>query len=272
MKIILTCIVLLSSLQYAFADTTLTFADALNNTRAVSLTYSIKDMQLKLTQSGQNTVNVYNSQNSSFISFNTDTGKSANLNEQILNKRVSQLNKERLQKLAKVQKQLPKELPNMTPAQQQTSETLINLHKYPEFYGEHTSLVVNKLKQTKQVNGLKCQPYQLYKIDSLLKAFCLTDAGSLNMSDAEYKTLRSFYAFNYSMQSRLLIALGNTKFTIIDYEQHNMPGVVIEEIEYLKSSPTQPQISYHSVLKGVYHQPLKSSAFDIKKPTENKLE
>jgi len=271
MKIILTCIVLLSSLQYAFADTTVTFVDALKDTNAASLTYSIKEMQLKLTQSGQNTINVYNSQNNSFVSFNTDTGKSANLNEQILNKRVSQLNKERLQKLAKMQKELPKELPNMTPAQQAASETLINLYKYPEFYGEHTSLVVNKLKQTKQVNGLKCQPYQLYKIDRLLKAFCLADPRSLNMSDSDYKTLRSFYAFNYNMQSRLLIALGNTKFTFIDYDQHNMPGVVIEEIEYQKSSPAQTRISYHSVLKDVQHQLLKSSEFNIEKPTGKKL-
>jgi len=272
MKIILTCIVLLSSLQYAFADTTLTFADALKNTLTPSLTYSIKDKQLKLTQSGQNTINVYNRKDNTFVSFNTETGKSAQLNEQILNKRVSQLNKERLQKLAKVQKELPKEIPNMTPAQQAASETLVNLYKYPEYYGEHTSLIVRKSDNVKQVNGMACQPYQLYKIDRLLKSFCMAEADALNMSDTEYKTLRSFYAFNYSMQSRLLIALGDTKFTIIDYDQHNMPGVVVEEIEYQKSTTSPPKVSHHNVLKNVHHQPISSVKFDIPPSPVNKPE
>ncbi len=259
MKIILIGIVLLSSLQYAFADTTLIYSDQLIAKSKPTVTYSIKDNRLKLVESGQNKVNVYNRKTEEFVSYEASSGKRSLLNKDILNKRTKQLNKDRLKTVVEVEKKLQKDLPNMTPAQQETAETLINLYRYPEFYGEHTSLIVRKLKSTKQVNGIECQPYQLYKITNLLKTFCFANAESLKMSEEEYQTLRSFYAFNYTMQSQILIALGDTKFSIIDYDQHAMPGVIIEEIAYEKS-----KIIQHSILKHFNNQAIQNADFSIK--------
>ncbi len=263
MKIIWTCIVLLSCIQYAFADITLTFQQLLDQSNTPSITYSIKDPQLKLVEFGQNKTNVYNRKTEEFISFEPVSGTTSRLNETLLNKQTNQLNIKRMQSLAEVEENLRKKIPDMTPAQQEATETLINLFKYPQFYGEHNSLILRKLEQTKQVGDLQCQPYELYKLDKLVTFFCLANEKSLKMSAADYQTLRRFYAFNYHVQSSLYIAGGNTKFTIIDYDQHNMPGVVIEEIKYRASATGKPEVIHHSKLKSVDHQAIKDTEFEL---------
>jgi len=266
MKIILIAIVLLSGLQYASADITLTFSDALKNSDNTSVIYSIKDQQLKFVEPGQNKLNIYNAKTEAFVSLQVQSGQSSTLNKQQLNLRVNQLNKERLKTLEEVEKKLRKDLPSMTSAQQEAAETLLNIYKYPELYGEHTSLIVKSMNRTKVVNGISCKVYHLYKLADLKTSFCFADAQSLKISDADYKTLRRFYAFNYAMQSQMLIAMGKTKFTFIDYDQHDMPGVLIESIRYKKPPRQKTEISFHSALKHVSHSSLKEADFTL--PTQ----
>jgi len=263
MKIILTCIVLLSSLQYASADISLTYSDQLKKDKTGSVTYSIKNHQLNFTEAGQQKINIYNSKTQEFVSFDPSSGMRSTLNKQKLNQRVNQLNIERMDTLKEVEAKLSKDLESMTTAQQETAETLLNLYKYPEFYGEHTSLIIQSKGRSKVVNGISCKIYHLYKFTDLLKTFCFAEAESLKMSATEYKTLRNFYRFNYSMQSRVLIAMGNTKFTFIDYDQHAIPGVLIEEINYQKSTTAPLKASYHSSLLQFSHQPLKDTVFSV---------
>ena len=82
---------------------------------------------------------------------------------------------------------------------------------------------------------------------------------SLKMSKKDYQILRGFYAFDYKMQSKVLIAMGKTGFTMIDYEQQNMPGVVVEILTY-----KDKQIRHHVALGDYNHQALSDSIFILK--------
>jgi len=265
MKIILTAIVLLSSLQYAHADISLNFSGLPINDDNPAYIYSIKGQQLKFTAPTEGNTSLYDAEKEEFISLEQKSGKRSMLNKQRLQLRVNQLNIERLKTLTEVEEKLRKELVTMNTAQQHAAETLLNAFKYPEFYGEHTSLIVKPMKKSKVVNSLNCTVYQLYKITDLLKTFCFADAKDLKFSEREYKTLRSFYAFNYYMQSQILIAMGNTKFSLIDFDQHEMSGVLIEEISYQKSARPPAKIAFHSQLKKVDYTPLKEADFSLDK-------
>ncbi len=258
MKKIILSIVLLSSSHYATADITLILKDQASKQGKHLITYRIKDDQLKFTVSGQNRINLFNQKKQQFISFDPDSGKSSMFNESILDQRVSQLNAQRLKKLAQVEKQLADKLQTMKSEERKVGESLINLLKYPEMYGEYTQLKIKKPAKQKEINAINCQVYQLYQDSLLLMDFCLADASSLKMTTEEYRTLRSFYAFNYSMQSRLMLAMGNTRFRLIDYDQQKMPGVVIESINY-----QDKKISEHLLLKSVDTQDLSPSEFRL---------
>jgi hypothetical protein len=258
MKILLTCIVLLSISQYAFADISLTFKTLNNDQYQPSMTYSIKAPLLKFSQTGQNTINLYNRKTRQFTNFDKDSGNTNLLDESTLNRQVSQLKKNRLIKLQGVEKELQKQHATMSTEKQEAAQSVINILKYPDLYGEHTFLKVKKIQPQKQINNINCQVYQLYRNTEKLKSFCLATPKALKMSPEDYQTLRSFYAFNYTMQSQLFLAMGNTKFTIIDYKQHKMPGIVIEDISYENN-----QISHHQLLQSVTNQPLKHTDFKL---------
>jgi len=263
MKILLIAIVLLSGHQFAYADITLTFNDPLKKTSDNSIIYSIKNHQLKFTTAKQDITNIYNAKTEELVSLQSKTAQQSILNKQRLNQHVNQLNKERIKTLTKVEANLRGDLANMTTAQQETAETLINLYKYPEFYGEHTSLIIKPMNRSKLINGISCQVYHLYKLTDLLKSFCFAEPKSLKISTIEYNTLRSFYRFNYMIQSQILIAKGDTKFTFIDYDQHNIDGVLIEEINYRKSANTEQSIASQNVLEKINNSMLKNTDFSL---------
>lgn len=266
MKQIYLLIVLLYSSQYAFADITIKYKDLLSGKPAYGLEYSIRGNQLKFVETGSSRVNIFNAKNTSFISYDPQTGKRALFNEQILDQRVREFNQRRLKKLSAVEKDLEKHLKTMTEKEQEVGQSLINLLKYPDLYGKHTLLKITPMPQQKQIDNISCQSYQLHREKQLLKEYCLADASSLNMSTEEYRTLRRFYAFDYAMQTRLMLALGQTDFSLVDYDQQKMPGVIIETIRYKHDQPVQ-----HLILDGFHKQPLKNTDFslNIPKGTEN---
>jgi len=257
MKIIFTCIVLLYSIQYAYADATLEFKEI---TSKDLITYVIKDKKLKLTQSTQDRINFYGQENQEFISFDPQSGLSSLVNNDVLNQRVSKLTQDRLKKLSQVEQKLEKKLQTMTPEEQQAGESLINILKYPDLYGEHTLLKVKKLDTTKQILNTACQVYQVYRDKQLIKEFCMASKKSLKLNTEDYLTQRSFYAFNYKMQSQIMIALGKTRFSLIDYDQHDIKGVLIESIDYKDTAITQ-----HLKLNSINLREVKESEFSLPK-------
>jgi len=258
MKNLISCIVLLSCAQYAYADMTLEFKELIS--KGV-ITYNVKNEHLKFIQSEQNRINLFNQKNLQFISFDPESGQSAMFNEKVLELRVNQLNKKRLDKLAKVESNLGEKLQTMTPEEQEVGESLVNLLKYPEMYGEHTHLTVKKSDTLKQIQSITCQVYQLYRAKQRIKDFCMADAKALKMSAKDYQTFRSFYAFNYNMQTRLMIAMGNTRFNLVNYNQQKIPGIAIESINYNGAKVTQ-----HLILNLINSHTLPKTEFTLPKP------
>ncbi len=243
MKLLLTLIVLLYSQHYAIADITLEFNEVINKNHVI---FKLKDSQLKFFHTGHPRFNTYNRKNQNFISINTKSGKKSIITPTLLNKRISQLNQQRLKKLAQVEQKLKKELKNMSAKDREHAESLINFLKYPDIYGEHTQLNLKKSKQSKKINDIPCQVYQFYRKKDRIKEVCIAQANTLKMSANDYKTLRSFYAFNYSMQTRLMLAMGKTRFNLIDYEEEKITGIMIESIDYIGD-----KISQHLVLDSI---------------------
>lgn len=262
MKKLLTCIVLLSFSHYASADITFEFKDIKSTNKQHSVTYKLKNHLLKLTESTSKRINIYNHATDQFVSHDLETGKSSMLNEQVLNQRINQLNQKRLKKLVTVEKEVSAKLKTMTADEQKVGESLINILKYPEMYGEHTLLSVKASIKQKQIADINCQVYELYRNTELLKEFCLADAKSLKISAQEYKTFRNFYNFEYKTQSRLMLALGKTDFVLVDYEQQKIPGIIIETISYKKNKTIQ-----HLILKSFNSHDLADTEFSpITKP------
>jgi len=239
MKLILASIVLLSSVQYAYADMTIEYNDVLNKELII---YSIKAKQLKFIQSGQNRINLFNQQKQEFISLDPASGQMSMINEAVLEQRVSQLNQQRLKKLALIEHDLAEKLKTMTDDEKKVGESLINLLKYPEMYGEHTHLILKKTKTSKKINNINCQVYRLYRVNQRIKDVCIADKKALNVSTQDYLTLRSFLDFNYTMQTRIMLARGNTRFSLINYKKQNLSGIAIESIEYKDNEIIQHQI------------------------------
>jgi len=263
MKKCLFAIVLLYTGQYAYADATFKFNSLIPKNNQQSLAYYIKGKQLKYTDSSSTNNLIYNQKLQQLTTIDSQSGAISTINEKRLKQQVAQLNQQRLARLRGVEEKINEELANKTSLEKQTGATLIAQLKYPEQYGEHTLLTIKPLDKTKTVNNIECQSYQLFKKARLLKEFCLASREAIGINKLEYTTLRGFYTFGYNMQSKIMIAMGNTRFEIVDYDQHKMPGVVIETISYIDN-----KIAHHQVLASVNKSPLSSSIFELE--TANK--
>jgi len=260
MKSLVMGIVLLYSCQYASADITFVLKNQQSKMNQQTITYAIKGHQLKFTESNSDRVNLFDQKTQQFLTFDPKSAKRDMINDDVLQKRVNQLNQQRLQKLAQVEQNLNAKLKTMTAQEQEVGESLINLLKYPEYYGEHTQLLVKPTDQQKQISAINCQVFQLFKNKQRLKEFCLADPGAMKMSPQEYQTLRSFYAFDYKVLTQLMLAMGKSDFTVIDYEEQKIPGVVIETISYDNATITQ-----HLQLTDLKRETLEASEFTFTK-------
>lgn len=265
MKKCLFAIVLLYPSQYASADATFKFNSLIPSNNQHTLTYHIKQSQLKYTDSSSGNDNIFDQKSQKFITINNKNGTISTISEQILNKQLVKLNQQRMQKLTSVEKELNKKLADKTDIERQTGETLISQLKYPEQYGEHNLLSIKPLDKSKRIKEIECQRYQLFRETELLKEYCLATSTALGLNQQEYQTLRGFYAFAYNMQSKIMIAMGNTRFAIVDYDQHKMPGVVIETISYKDN-----KIENHLLLDSVNSSRLNDSIFKLQTAIKTK--
>jgi hypothetical protein len=56
----------------------------------------------------------------------------------------------------------------------------------------------------------------------------MAKASTLGIPEADYLTLRDFYHFNYSTQTQILLAMGKSDFSHVDFEQENIAGIPVE--------------------------------------------
>lgn len=208
MKVLLALIVLLYGQQYAYADMTLSFKELISQKPVI---FQVKSGQLKFFQSKTGRYNQYQRDLQQFMSVDPATGKKSLMTQRLLKQRISQLNQQRMAKLAEVERRLRYELQHMSKKDKANAESLVNFLKYPDIYGEQTGLSVKKSKQSKQIQSIKCQVYQLYRKKTRIKEVCLASADILKMTADDYKTLRSFYTFNYELQTQLMLAMGKTR-------------------------------------------------------------
>lgn len=259
-------IVLLSALQYqqAFADSTLDFKLVTNNNSKQTMSYQIRQHQLRLTDSASRRINLFNRTNQEFTSQVSGSREVSLLNEKLLKERIIELNQKRKEHLAQVEAKMQKELNSMDEEAQKIATSLINQLKYPELYGEHTLLKLEASNTSKTINQIECRVYHLNKQQQRVKEFCVTDPAALKLSDEEYSTLRSFYQFDYKTQSSIMLAMGKSNFDLIDYEVHNMPGVIIELISYKDG-----KINQHQILTKNHNKTLDKKLFGLQAPSSS---
>ncbi len=257
-------IVLLSWLpyQFAFADITLNYTLLLNNSKQ-QLTYQIKNHQLMLSDSGSDRVNLFDQQKQQFISHDPESKKVSILNKEILEKRITQLKQKHKKQVTEVEQKLQQKLKDMSTKEQEVGASILNQIKYPDLYGEHTLLEVSKTSQSKTISKMECTVYQLSRKGELLKDYCVADRQKLSMSKDEYQTLRSFYHFDYTTQSSLMLAMGKSNFELVDYDEKNIPGIILEIISY-----KDKQIKQHLLLNDYHNKSLADDIFVISSSRE----
>lgn len=239
MKPSLLLIVLLSVLkvQTSVADVTLNYSLSQDGKDNQTASYQVRQQQLRLTDSLSGRINLYDSRSQQFVSQQKGSKQVSILNKEILDKRVSELNQKRMQKLDETEKKLQLRMKSLGQKEKEVGVGVINQLKYPELYGEHLLLKTYPTDRTKTIKGIECQVIQLKREAMLLKEFCMASRGDVDMSKSDYETLRSFYIFDYTAQSRIMLAMGRSKFDIIDFDKYDMPGVVIEMISFVDDKP-----------------------------------
>lgn len=210
------------------ADTTLVFKHYPDKDSSQISTYYIKDGILRLSDQGSKKISLYDKSKQLYQSFDGEDGTISRIDRNILKQNIDRLNQQRLAKLAETEKQLHAELEGMDGEAKRLAESLVNQLKYPEFYGAHTFLKVEKTAQKQTINNIECQIYNIRRQDQLLRQICMAEASTLGISQPDYQTLRDFYHFNYTTQTQIMLAMGNSDFSHIDYEEENVSGIPIE--------------------------------------------
>lgn len=240
------------------ADVALTYKNLINTNGAHHLTYYVKNGLLRLSEEQSRRINLYNQAKQVFISIDEQNGNISRIDRHILDKRVEQLNQQRLAHLSQVEAELARKLPTMTRAEQEVGEELVNQLKYPEFYGLHTQIKVKQTNNTKTINGITCQVYDIKRKEQLLRQICMASRESLNLSEADYLTLRNFHQFNYATQTRIMLAMGKTDFLEIDYQLEKMPGLPVEVIGLVNG-----RLELELLLDNLSKKPLPEALFAI---------
>ncbi len=260
MKQLAFAIVLLYSLQFqtAFADSTLHFSQ-LGPKQSKSIQhYQIKAHLLRLSDSQSPRINLFNSLAEEFISIDPESRNLSKLNEQILQQRLQLLDKKRKQHIRKIETQMENEMAKMSKKEQEIAASLLNQLKYPDLYGAHTLLELTPSIETRTIQDIPCTVYKLYRDTTHIKSFCIAQASELKMDQHEYKTLRDFYLFDYSTQSRIMLASGKGDFELVNLNKHKIPGIIIEQISYHKG-----EITNHLILSKLEHTPLDDELFKL---------
>ncbi len=253
-------IVLLSALPYqaSIADTTLDYNLLQGERSKLRMSYQIKQQQIRITDNISQRINLYDHEKQQFTSVDSQTRKISLLNEQILNERVAQLNKGRLEHVKQVEQQLQAKLKDMTDKEKDIGTDLLNQIKYPDLYGEHTLLKLNATNTQKTIQGINCRVYQLVRQADLLKEYCVASQTDLGLTATEYKSLRGLYGFEYTTQSRLSLAMGKSNFQLVDFDKLAVDGIFIEEIGYKDAKALR-----HLILKKVQHKELDPALFSL---------
>ena len=246
MKSFLSLVVLLLSNQLALADVTLVFVIPTGPAPDREVNYKIKNNTLRIDQADTKQYKLYDNSQQALIHIDEKTGNISRIDSDYLNSRVDILNQQRLQKLVEVESRLKDKLMSKSAEEKRIAEELMSQLKYPEFYGTHTYLKLEKTRQTRSINKIKCRVYNITRNEQILKQLCMASQEALNLSDADYATLRGFYHFNYTVQTRLRIAAGKTDFIQVDYEQENVAGIPVEILK-LSDKDTKPEIFLHRI-------------------------
>jgi hypothetical protein len=229
MKLLYILLFLLAGLKPAISDSTLIFK-SFSDKSSRSNSYYLQNNKLRLLEEHSALFNIYDATRQTFSSLDSRTGQFSRIDTNILNQRVKAMNKLRLKKLAELEKQLKLKLKDMSDKEKEAGESLLNQLKYPEMYGAHTLIKISKSNQSKTINNINCDIYRVFRKDKEIKQVCIADNRALKLNLDDYNTLRHFQQFNYMTQTQLMLAVGNTNFSLVDYQQENIDGIPIEII------------------------------------------
>ncbi|MDH5571345.1 MAG: hypothetical protein OEY89_06240 [Gammaproteobacteria bacterium] len=210
------------------ADTTLVFKLFPEKDSNQTYTYQIKDGLVRISEQGSNKISLYDKSKQLYQSFDKASGTISRIDKNILGQSIEHLNQQRLAKLAETEKLLQDKLKSRDDEDRRIAEALINQLKYPDIYGAHTFIKVEKTSGTKTINNIECQIYTIKRREEVLKQVCMASSSTLGMPETDYQSLRDFYHFNYSTQTQVMLAMGKSDFSHIDFEAENMPGIPIE--------------------------------------------
>lgn len=259
MKFKLLLISLLLGSQLCHADATLVYKLPAISKVNKNLSYYIKEGQLRYEEPGSNKINLFDQKTQQFSSLDQATGTISRINRDMVGQHVKIIQQQRQEKLKTVEAELRQKMTTMDENKREAAEVILNKLKYPEFYGDHTFLTSKETSTTKKISQIECRIYNIRQNEQLVRQLCMASRETLKISQPDYQTLRSFLKFNYDIQSQMSLAAGQSSFTYVDYEQHNIQGIPLEIVLFNEEGSRTDQ-----VLESISHKSLSKAQFEIK--------
>ena len=250
----------------SIADVKLDFTRYSQNGQQASFSLLIKNSLLRIEDQDNQRFNLFDSRKKRFISLHQRSGKIARMDMDILTQRAEQLNQKRKQHLQKVFAELDKKRAQMSPSELEVSESMINQMKYPELYGAYTLNRLEKTSTQKEIAGISCQLYRLTREKRLLKTLCIANMAQLGISQQDFNTLREYEEFQYQLESRMSLAIGEADFDLVSLKQLQIDGLVIESHKQFGK-----QLLRQQILTKLDTKRLSKERFEIPKVQKSQL-
>ena len=189
---ILLGVAVLMALGSAYADTTLTFDDG---RRPDATSFLIKDgkvlMQGKGPQGGEY-ASIYDSNKNHFLVVDYGHQNYYIMDKALIDKQMKAMDSMREQMKQNMQAQIQQMPEEQRKMMEQRMNTMLNPPKPP-------ALKITDTSKTENINGISCKVFEVYRGEEAIREVCVAPISAIKMPDADYKTLRSMFAYMKDM-------------------------------------------------------------------------
>lgn len=188
----------------AFADSTLKFRTRKNSDTNAVMIHGDKVRMESATPEGAQ-ISIYNSQDKTFTVLNAEQKSYIVMDQNSVKEQAIRIKDTQKRLMAQMREQMR----NMPPEQRKMVEQkMAELSSVDTGKMKPSKYSARKTGNTKRVNGIECDVYQSYRDDRSLGDACIADRKALNLSEADYTTLRSMFAFLRDMKMQFASGSG----------------------------------------------------------------
>lgn len=228
------------------ADTTITFSD---DRQKEPSSFLIKDGRILMHGQGPQAdqmTSIYDSSKNHFIILDHVRKNYYIMDEATINKQIKMMNEMRTQMEQRMKAQLEQMPAEQRQMMEQRMQAMINPPEIP-------AMKIVKTGETSNINGIKCSRLDVYRGDQRTREVCVADPKAINISEADYSTMRSMFAYMKKMAetfSRQSPMAGNENAMMADME-----GIPVEMRDL--------KMGFSSRLEGVGNDSLDAQLFNI---------